>query len=321
MKQPARTFCIACIPIFILLLILAVPALAQESAEEQAAQEEAKERAKQVRIEEYLRKKEERRARREMQRIKRAEMEEAEDAAEAAAVVEEIPVEMKAEPEPEPLAAAEPEKPRKQKKAKAKRTKPRRIFMPRGLARVQGSLREGNIGQDPTVRAYLDLIDRGEASPHQLAAFGNFLSQNGRTRDAMEYYAVALGMERNDPVLWMNVGTLHRQLQEYSMAASAYSKALSIEPTNAFAHYNLGSVLDEMGRYEEAIAEYKEALLLDPTLGDAVYNPAAANNEKLLAVKLMLYREQTGGLGLPLMDVPQGDLEAGSDDSQPEPER
>jgi tetratricopeptide (TPR) repeat protein len=311
MKQPIRSLSLICAFMFVLLFLSALPALAQESAEEQAAKEEAKERAKQARIEEYLRKKEERRARREMQSAKKVIEEEAEET--AAAAMTEAPAETEAE------ALAKPKKQPKQKKAKAKKTKPQKVYMPRGLARVQESIREGDIGQDPTVRAYLDLIDRGEASPYQLAAFGNFLSQNGRTRDAMEYYSVALGMEKNDPVLWMNVGTLHRQLQEFSMAASAYSKALSIEPTNAFAHYNLGSVLDEMGKYEDAIVEYKEALTLDPTLGDPAYNPAAANNEKLLAVKLMLYREQTGGLGLPLMEVPKGDLEAAGE--EPEPER
>jgi tetratricopeptide (TPR) repeat protein len=309
MNKPARLASIACIFFFCLILALAAPVQAQESAEDQAAQDDAKERARQARIEEYLRKKEERRARREMQRAQKAAQAEAE-----AEEPEEVIIPAPVATEVEQQADVKTEKPRKSKKKKARGKKrgPEKVYMPRGLARVQETLREDSIGQDPTVRAYLDLIDSGEASPHQLAAFGNFLSQNGRTRDAMEYYAVALGMERNDPILWMNVGTLHRQLQEFSMAASAYSKALAIEPTNAFAHYNLGSVLDEMGKYEEAVKEYKEALSLDPTLGDPAYNPQAANNEKLLAVKLMLYQQQTGTLGLPLVELPQGEIDPGS---------
>jgi tetratricopeptide (TPR) repeat protein len=307
MKQPTRFVGIACASIFLFLALAVLalapvaPALAQETAEQQSAKEEAKERAKQARIEDYLRKKEERRARREMPGSQEAKPQEVE-----------APVDTK--------AGTEVEKPRK-KKAKAEKPTAARVDMPRGLARVQESLRRGDIGQDPTVRAYLDLIDRGEASPQQLAAFGNFLAQNGMRRDAMEYYAVALGMEREDPILWMNVGTLHRQMQEFSMAASAYSRTLSLDPNNAFAHYNLGSVLDEMGKYEEAIEEYKEALTLDPTLGDPAYNPAAANNEQLLAVKLMLYQEQTGTLGLPLMDLPGGGLDAEGEKRDSEPER
>jgi tetratricopeptide (TPR) repeat protein len=319
MNKPARFVGIACIFLLCLALAMAIPALAQEADSDQAAKEEAKERARQARIEEYLRKKEERRARREMQRAQKAAQEEA-AAEEPAEVVVPAPAEAGIEAKDDSEAEM-PRKKDKKKKPREKKQEPERIYMPRGLARVQESLREDSIGQDPTVRAYLDLIDRGEASPQQLAAFGNFLSQNGRTRDAMEYYAVALGMEGNDPVLWMNVGTLHRKLQEFSMAAKAYGRALSIEPTNAFAHYNLGSVLDEMGRYEEAIAEYKEALTLDPTLGDPSYNPQAANNEKLLAVKLMLYRQQVGTLGLPLVEVPGGGLEAGEEKREAEPGR
>jgi tetratricopeptide (TPR) repeat protein len=312
MKQPTRFAGIACVSIFILIAVLALalsPALAQETADDQAAKEEAKERAKQARIEEYLRKKEERRAKREMERAGKPVPDK---------TVE--PVAVAIEAETEPAAKIEVTKPPKQKNAKAGKSKRDMVYMPRGLARVQESLREGDIGRDPTVRAYLDLIDRGEASPHQLAAFGNFLSQNGMTRDAMEYYGVALGMEQNDALLWMNVGTLHRQMQEFSMAANAYGKALSIDPNNAFAHYNLGSVLDEMGKYEEAIEEYKVALTLDPTLGDPAYNPQAANNEQLLAVKLMLYQEQTGALGLPLVELPEGSLE-GAGELRSEPGR
>jgi tetratricopeptide (TPR) repeat protein len=300
MKKPIRFTCALCAAL-LLALLPASPLLGAQQTEEE------KERAKQARIEEYLRKKEERRAKREMEKQKQEQPKPAPVAV----------AEPKAEPMPEPVepVKAEAEKPRKAKRQKkVARQGPERVRLPKGLAAVQESLRNSDIGQDPTVRGYLDLIDSGEATPHQLAAFGNFLSQNGMTRDAMEYYGVALSMEKRDPLLWMNVGTLHRKLQEHSMAATAYGRALSLDPNNAFAHYNLGAVLDEMGKYEESIEEYKLALSLDPTLGDPIYNPAAANNERLLAVKLMLYGEEAGGLGLPLVDLPGGEIDAGSEE-------
>ena len=105
------------------------------------------------------------------------------------------------------------------------------------------------------------------------------------------------------------MGTLHRKVQETRLARSdAYSRALSLDPNLAYAHYNLGAVLDEMGKYDDAIEEYRIALTLDPSLGDPAINPQAANNERLLAVKLMLYQEQIGNIGLPLVDVPGGEL-------------
>jgi len=254
----------------------------EQSGQAELSREEEKERAKQARIEEYLRKKEERLARKE---LRRAEDQQAQQAA-----------------APEATAAA----PEVAEKPKAK--KQDRVTLPRDLARAQELLRQNEISSDPTVAAYLDLIDRAEASPHQLAAFGNFLADLGMNRLALEYYKVALSIERDDPVLWINRGTLYRQLGQLSAAQSDYVRALSIDFNLAVAHYNLGAVLDSMGNYEAAIDEYRAALTLDPSLGDPTVNPQAANNERLVAVQLMLYRENIGNLGLPLVEVPGGEL-------------
>jgi len=280
-SRPRRAFAPFLLPLILGLAVAvapAPPARAQESGEtsgqSEASRKEEKERAKQARIEEYLRKKEERLARKE---LRRAEKEQ----------VRQVGASVAAE-------ATAPQR---------KTAKKDRVVLPRGLAEAQAVLRKNPIAEDPTVAAYLDLIDRAEASPHQLAAFGNFLSDLGMNRLALEYYAVALSIEREDPVLWINVGTLHRQLGEFSPALAAYSRALAIDPNLAVAHYNLGAVLDEQGKYEEALEEYRVALTLDPSLGDPAVNPQAANNERLVAVKLMLYKQQTGSLGLPLVEI------------------
>ncbi len=256
---------------------------------------EAKRQAREARIEEYLRKKEERLAQRELERRR------------------------KEEARPVDLAtfddsfAADPGAGKKG--SKGKKSGGSEIVLPRNLARVQEIVRNGPLGDDPTVQGYLDLIDRAEASPHQLAAFGSFLSDSGWPAGAIEYYKVALSLESGDAVLWMNVGTIHRQMRENSPALNAYRRALSIDPNYAEAHYNLGAVLDTAGKYEDALLEYKIALTLDPTLGDPAVNPMAANNSRLLAVRLMLYEEQAGNIGLPLSKIAGGEL---PDESVPE---
>jgi tetratricopeptide (TPR) repeat protein len=298
MTHPSR----ASLPAILLALSLAVGspagvgvAFAQE-AEAQAdkeAKKEAKRREREARIEEYLRKKEERRAQRELERQQK-EAREAQEAVDLAVFSDETEPVPEAEEIPTPGGKPEEEE---------------EVVLPRELARVQEIVRNGPMGQDPTVEAYLDLIDRAEASPQQLAAFGNFLSDSGWPRGAIVYYAVALGIEQEDPILWLNAGTIHRQLGEHGPAAQAFERVLSIDPNNAFAHYNLGAVLDDAGKYESALEEYKIALTLDPSLGDPATNPAAANNERLLAVRLLLYQEQAGNVGLPLVDVPGGGLD------------
>ena len=56
------------------------------------------------------------------------------------------------------------------------------------------------------------------------------------------------------------------------------------------------------------IAPQKIALTLDPTLGDPSVNPAAANNDRLMTVRMLIYREAAGSAGLPLAEVPSGAL-------------
>jgi tetratricopeptide (TPR) repeat protein len=186
--------------------------------------------------------------------------------------------------------------------------------------RAQQAVRDSAVGQDPTVQSYLDLIDRQEASPYQLAAFGNFVAESGMPGIAEVYYSVALSMEQEDPLLWTNLGTLHRQQGELSNAVSAYSRALKLNPNHAMAHYNMASVLDEQGRYEDAIEAYTVALTLDPSLGDPATNPQAANNPRLLEVKLLLYRQRIGSLGTPLIEVPSGHLVTDPDPELDDPD-
>jgi tetratricopeptide (TPR) repeat protein len=321
MNSRGRLLCTSLIPTLglslIVVLALAVsPAAAQSddaqqptgqtpqatAEEEESSRRARKEAAKQERIDEYLRKREQREAEKEENRQARA-AKQAEDEAR--------------DLESEQIAAQE-ETDRKARQAtaataatvavtttgsKARGSKDKSTRLPKGLARAQANIRATELALDPAVQDYLNLIDEQGASAHQLAAFGSFIAQNGMVRDAQEYYEVALRLEPNDAVLWINSGTLQLQTKNMSAAVSDFSRALAINPNSAVAHYNLGAALHEMNRYEDAVAAYKTALTIDPTLGDPAENPQAANNGLLLAVKLMLYQEQAGGLSHPLLEV------------------
>ena len=257
------------------------------AASDKDAQKEAKQLAREARIEEYLKKREERRAQRDLERQRKE------------ALAGQEPVDLSTFADPAGAGAGQ-----------APRTAGP-VELPPDLARVQEIIRTGPLGRDESVQSYLALIDRAEASPQQLAAFGNFLESNGWPQGAIIYYEIALSIEEQDPVLWLNAGTLYRKLGEPKTAIDAYARTLSLDPNNADAHYNLGAVFDELGKYHEALEEYKIALLLDPALGDPATNPQVAHNERLLAVKLLLYQEQKGASVLPLADVPGGSLDEG----------
>jgi tetratricopeptide (TPR) repeat protein len=260
------------------------PASTEPTAKEQ------KQKAKEERIAEYLRKKEEKRAQREQtalikQQEQLARELEAQQLAGQAAAAGAAAGTTAAIP-PQGLAP-----------------------LPRDMAFAQDAIRRTTLAEDPTVQLYLELIDRRMASPYQLAAFGNFLAQNGMNRVGLVYYDVALRLEKKDPTLWVNAGTLYRQVGELNKATQAYSRALSINPAHALAHYNLGAIFDIQGKYKQALEEYRIALTLDPTLGDPAYNPQAAHNDRLLAVKMLIYQETVGNTTLPLMEIDGGGVE------------
>ncbi len=310
MKRPAWPLGIALIFLFALVAPLPLIAQASDPAE---AKKEAKAEAREARIQEYVRKKEQRLARREAEEARKTEEAAAQRTAETMARDQAA-----AQPAPQPVAVSDaaqsaekvdPRKTKREKKARGRRDA--RGHLPRSLMKVHASLRASDFGQDPTVAKYLDLIETGEASAQQIAAFGNFLGQAARTETALAYYDLALGLDDGDTTIWLNAGTLQRQVGNLGAAAGAYVEVLRIDSAHAYAHYNLGAVLDEMGEYDDAIEEYKIALTLEPTLGDPAINPQAANNEKLMAVRMLLYKEQSGGLVLPLVTVPNGQIDGG----------
>ncbi len=312
MKRSAWSLGVALI--FVFALLAPAPPVAQEP-DPAEAKKEAKAKARDERIQEYVRKKEERLARRE------AEDKRKKEEAAAKQTAEQLAADSATVPEAQPAAVSEtappPEKADKKlaKLEKKERREAKRgatqSNLPRHLAKIHQSLSVSEFGQDPTVAAYLDLIEAGDASAQQIAAFGNFLGQANRAETALAYYDLALSLDDQDTTIWLNAGTLQRQAGNLNAAAGAYVEVLGIDPNHAFAHYNLGAVLDEMGEYDDSIEEYKLALQIDPTLGDPAVNPQAANNEKLMAVRMLLYKEQAGSVGLPLVTVPNGEIDGG----------
>ena len=164
-------------------------------------------------------------------------------------------------------------------------------------------LRTTSIGTEPTAVAYMDRIAAGTATAPQVNDFAAYLAKRGMPKVALGFQEYAVKLQPADPTLWLNLGTIRRTAGSSSGATAAFKKAIELDPGNAWAHYNLGAVYDADKHYDDAIEEYRRALVLDPDLADPRKNPQVVNNDNLLAVKLEIYRNQAGSLGLPLVQM------------------
>jgi len=180
---------------------------------------------------------------------------------------------------------------------------PAPILPDSSLTKTIGMLRASPIGSEPNSVAYFDLIGAGRATAPQVNDLAAYLAKRGMPKVAVAFQEYALRLDPLNSTLWQNLGTIQRTNGALSSAATAFKKAIAIDAANALAHYHLGAVYDAEKNYDAAIEEYRRALVLDPGLGDPRKNPQVVNNENLLAVKLQIYQNQAGSLGLPLLQM------------------
>jgi tetratricopeptide (TPR) repeat protein len=164
-------------------------------------------------------------------------------------------------------------------------------------------VRRSPVGKEPNAVAYLDLMSAGKASAAEVNDFAAYIAKRGMPKVAISFQQYALRLDPENAILWQNLGTIQRTTGALGPAATSFKKAIAINPISALAHYNLGAVYDAQGSYDDAIEEYRRALVLEPDLADPRKNPQVVNNENLLAVKLQIYHDRAGSLGLPLLQL------------------
>jgi len=93
---------------------------------------------------------------------------------------------------------------------------------------------------------------------------------------AIEAYREILELMPGHAAASINLGTIHYNQREFSLAEQLYRQATEADPEYALAFFDLGNVLDELGRLNDAVAAYQRAIVLVPQYGDAHYNLALA---------------------------------------------
>jgi len=93
---------------------------------------------------------------------------------------------------------------------------------------------------------------------------------------AAEIYRQILAIRPDYAAAAINLGTIHYNLRDFTLAEQLYRRATEADPEYALAFFDLGNVLDELKRLHDAIAAYQRAIALVPQYADAHYNLALA---------------------------------------------
>jgi tetratricopeptide (TPR) repeat protein len=104
--------------------------------------------------------------------------------------------------------------------------------------------------------------------------------ETGDKQRAIALYEEMLVMDRSYAPAYINLGTIHFHLRQFTRAEQLYRRATETDPDYVLAFFDLGNVLDELERHEESIAAYQRAVELSPRYADAHYNLALAFERK-----------------------------------------
>ncbi|MFH1277568.1 MAG: tetratricopeptide repeat protein [Candidatus Eisenbacteria bacterium] len=142
----------------------------------------------------------------------------------------------------------------------------------RGLARVHQARGE----TDEAARIYDTLAASGRDGRIARNDRATLLAGAGRTDEALGILRSLVEEDPGDPFALANLGALHFQTGEDSLAAEYLGRAIRADSELADPYLNLGLLRARQGRLDEAVALFRRHVGLDPESGRGLYNLGVA---------------------------------------------
>ena len=101
---------------------------------------------------------------------------------------------------------------------------------------------------------------------------GLIAAREGRTDEAIGYFAQALQLSPEHVVALENLGSAYRQRKDWDKARQSFERALAVSPDDAEANYGLGMVLAQTDDTEHARERLLRALQTRPAYPEALNN-------------------------------------------------
>ncbi|HVH68040.1 MAG TPA: tetratricopeptide repeat protein [Gemmatimonadales bacterium] len=130
------------------------------------------------------------------------------------------------------------------------------------VAVAKGRAAEGDAAEALTALQQAQTRAPGRADLHKLQ--GDIALKVGDKAGALAAYRAALELDRGFVQVWLDLGRVHEQKEEWDDAQQAYERALDVLPTFHEASLALSDLLRRAGRIKQAVKRLAELLEQDP---------------------------------------------------------
>jgi len=116
------------------------------------------------------------------------------------------------------------------------------------------------------------LLDKEPGNADALHLYGLIRQKLKDYESAAEFIDRSIRVAPDQPVYYVNLGNLRRELNRFDEAIPCYRKALELDSRNMEALNNIGITLKDMGKLEDAVSAYRAVIALDSGYAVAHYN-------------------------------------------------
>jgi len=130
--------------------------------------------------------------------------------------------------------------------------------------------RQGNY--EEAVAAYEKALANDPDQAYIHANMAEALSKIGRDDEALAAYEEAISLKADDAAMFTNMGVLLGKMGKTKESEEAFTKAAALNPGAAAQNfYNLGATMVNEGRTDEAVQAFRQAIAADSNYAEAYY--------------------------------------------------
>lgn len=123
------------------------------------------------------------------------------------------------------------------------------------LSITKGEIKRGN---------FMKSLTKNEFAASHLKTVGSFLANQGRRREAIFCYDLALLLDPKEQYALYGRGIEKEKLKDYNGAIKDYTDAILVNEDHARSRFLRGDLFYDLGKYQEALEDFNRAIEIKP---------------------------------------------------------